>query len=209
MMDIWDRAPPAVALRLDEIKASLQALKPDSKVRIEGERRLERSPYLELLHDRLMRGEPAYRTPEPGETPTVGDELVLESNGERFTYGITMASPGRDGGPNELLAALSKALAAQHGNDTPGDTGGDGALQEINLRKAAPGRPPNRWRNVYWLEREVTTPKNGRCGPGRYSPDIAWPSRDVAEAKANSNRAQWESWGATYLGAEPMPRVAK
>lgn len=65
-------------------------------------------------------------------------------------------------------------------------------------------RPGSRWRNFYWLNREMLI--NGEMrGPGRTPSKFLWPSKDVAESMAAKRREELEKLGVRYLGAEEEP----
>lgn len=65
-------------------------------------------------------------------------------------------------------------------------------------------RPANRWRNFYWLDREMLI--NGEMrGPGRTPSKFLWPSKDIAESMAAKRRGELEKLGVKYLGAEEEP----
>jgi hypothetical protein len=65
-------------------------------------------------------------------------------------------------------------------------------------------RPANRWRNFYWLDREMLI--NGEMrGPGRTPSKFLWPSKDIAESMAAKRREELEKLGVKYLGAEEEP----
>jgi len=62
-------------------------------------------------------------------------------------------------------------------------------------------KPPSRWRNFYWLDKEMLI--NGEMrGPGRTPSKFVWPSKDIAETMAEKRRAELELLGVKYLGAE-------
>jgi hypothetical protein len=62
-------------------------------------------------------------------------------------------------------------------------------------------KPGSRWRNFYWLDREMQI--NGEMrGPGRTPSKFLWPSKDVAESMAAQRREELEKLGVKYLGAE-------
>jgi hypothetical protein len=74
-------------------------------------------------------------------------------------------------------------------------------------RDASTHAPRIRWRNVYWLKREVLL-TSGPAGPGRFASRFCWPSRDVAETKALEsiqNLVPAAREQVTYLGADPEP----
>lgn len=62
-------------------------------------------------------------------------------------------------------------------------------------------KPAQRWRNFYWLEREMVIAGEKR-GPGRTPSKFVWPTKDIAETKAEKNKDKWAEFGVTYLGAE-------
>lgn len=113
MLNIYKLSTIELAARLDEIKAGLFALSPESPVRVAGEKALSgRERMLEQVRDRITVGDSPWTTPEAGQPLKVGDGFTLDDKGERLTYAITAASPGKDGKPNALLAALGNMLAA-------------------------------------------------------------------------------------------------
>lgn len=62
-------------------------------------------------------------------------------------------------------------------------------------------KPASRWRNFYWLDREMLI--NGETrGPGRTPSKFVWPTKDIAETMAEKRRVEWERIGVKYLGAE-------
>ena len=62
-------------------------------------------------------------------------------------------------------------------------------------------RPASRWRNFYWLDKQMII--NGELrGPGRTPSKYVWPSKDVAETMAAKRREELEKLGVKYLGAE-------
>lgn len=63
-------------------------------------------------------------------------------------------------------------------------------------------RPPNKWRNRYWYDKEFRH-RDGRARPpGEYPGMYIWPSRDIAEQKAiEAMRKRRGAAGVVYLGA--------
>ena len=62
-------------------------------------------------------------------------------------------------------------------------------------------KPASRWRNFYWLDKQMLI--NGEMrGPGRTPSKFVWPTKDIAETMAAKRRADWEKIGVRYLGAE-------
>ena len=62
-------------------------------------------------------------------------------------------------------------------------------------------RPACRWRNFYWLDKQMEIGGEMR-GPGRTPSKFVWPTKDIAETMAEKRRAEWEKIGVKYLGAE-------
>jgi len=71
-------------------------------------------------------------------------------------------------------------------------------------------RPPKRWRNVYWLGKQIEladAPGHaaGVYGPGRFVSKRLWPSRETAEAAAHESiERSIDGQYITYLGPEPV-----
>ena len=61
-------------------------------------------------------------------------------------------------------------------------------------------RPASRWRNFYWLDKQMLI--NEMRGPGRTPSKFVWPTKDIAETMAAKRREEWEKIGVRYLGAE-------
>ena len=69
------------------------------------------------------------------------------------------------------------------------------------LKERRVTEPAKGWRNIYWLEREMVIAGEKR-GPGRTPSKFVWPTKDIAETKAEANKEKWAELGVTYLGAE-------
>ena len=65
-------------------------------------------------------------------------------------------------------------------------------------------QPAKKWRNFYWLDRQLDIGGELR-GPGRTPSKYVWPSKDIAETMAEKRRLEWAKIGVTYLGAEEEP----
>ena len=62
-------------------------------------------------------------------------------------------------------------------------------------------KPASRWRNFYWLDKQMLI--NGEMrGPGRTPSKFVWPTKDIAETMAEKRREEWEKIGVKDLGAE-------
>lgn len=131
MLDIYRLNTVELAVHLTDIRAKLAALASDSSVRVAGERALVgRERLLQQMQARISVGDAPWTEPTPGEPLKVGDGFTVKGDSERLHYGITVASPGKDGKPNPLLAAFAQMAADPEPASRTPAAGGDGGPDE-------------------------------------------------------------------------------
>jgi hypothetical protein len=74
-------------------------------------------------------------------------------------------------------------------------------------------KPPGYWRNKFHSEKDAVF-GDGTVNPaGEWFAVMRWPSRDVAETRAQQHMAEYAGWtaatGITYLGAVHFPEDAQ
>lgn len=71
-----------------------------------------------------------------------------------------------------------------------------GLLSDADFAPAT--APPKAWRNWYYAPAAIEN-----YGPGRFSPEVVWPSFDVAQTKGIEAQTMLASFGVRYLKSEP------